>query len=83
MRPFSFCLPLCFLLILGAPGAALAGEPPAGSTERVVGLICNAGARAADASTNTSMNAANEPPAWLLLASAVLLLGAGRLAGRP
>ncbi|WP_312514546.1 hypothetical protein [Massilia sp.] len=78
MRPFSFCLPLCFLLILGAPGA-VAGEPPAGRAERVIGRACDAGARAADASTH----AADEPPAWLLLASAVVLLGAGRLAGRP
>ena len=79
MRPFSFCCFLCFLLIPGAPGAAFAGEPPAGRAERVIGPACDAGARAAHASTG----AANEPPAWLLLASAVVLLGAGRLAGRP
>lgn len=79
MRPFSFCWSLCFLLTLGTAGAAAAGEPPAGRAERVIGPACDAGARAAD----TSTGAANEPPAWLLLASAVVLLGAGRLAGRP
>ena len=70
MRPF--CLSLCLLTMLWLPAGAAASAP---SAARAMSPACNV------ASTNPAR--ANEPPAWLLLASAAVLLAAGRLAGRP
>jgi hypothetical protein len=70
MRPF--CLSLCLLTMLCLPAGVHASAP---STARAMSSACNV--------TPASPAAANEPPAWLLLASAVVLLAAGRLAGRP
>jgi len=75
MRPF--CLSLCCLLILLLrAGAANAGADAVALAlaGRAIAPPCNM--------ASTDPGASGEPPAWLLLASAVALLAAGRLAGR-
>ena len=75
MRPF--CLSYCCLLMLLLPaGAAHAGADAVALAfaGRAIAPACNIAA--------TDPGASGEPPAWLLLASAVALLAAGRLAGR-
>jgi hypothetical protein len=74
MRPF--CLSLGLLLMLSLPAAAASDDHASTpSAIRAISPGCNL------ASTNPAVS--SEPPAWLLLASAVVLLAAGRLAGRP
>lgn len=74
MRPF--CLSLCLLLMFAVPvtaataAAAAATESAAGSP---ISPACNV--------VSIDPAASGEPPAWLLLASAVALLAAGRQAG--
>lgn len=70
MRPF--CLSLCLLSILPAAAATAAASaaPVAGAP---ISPACNV--------ASIDPAASGEPPAWLLLASAIALLAAGRLAG--
>lgn len=72
MRPF--CLSLCFPLMLAVPAAA---ATTVGATDPAavppISPACNV--------ASSDPAASGEPPAWLLLASAVVLLAAGRLAG--
>jgi len=71
MRPF------CFLLMLAVCGCADAVATTAGATTstavRPISPACNV--------ASSDPAASGEPPAWVLLASAVVLLAAGRLAG--
>lgn len=76
MRPFCLplCLSLCFPLMLAVPATA---ATTAGATDAAavppISPACNV--------VSIDPAASGEPPAWLLLASAVVLLAAGRLAG--
>jgi hypothetical protein len=78
MRPL--CLFFCLLLNFTVPVAAAAsaaGSPVSptspGSPGSGISPACNV--------ASSDPAASGEPPAWLLLASAVVLLAAGRLAG--
>lgn len=78
MRPF--CVSFCLLLMLAVPATAAMA---AGAADPAAGTLTSPTSPSSPACNVASSDpaASGEPPAWVLLASAVVLLAAGRLAG--